>query len=401
MPARPYGVYVHFPWCTFRCPYCDFAVTTASPIPGDRYARAVVDELRRRAPGFAPLACSTLYIGGGTPSLWEPEPLARIVAEVRALGLPDRAEVTLEANPESVTAARADAWRRAGVNRLSIGVQSFDAAVLRKLGRRHGPDEAERAVRVAARALPNVSIDLIYGGRQSSPETARADAARAASLPVTHVSAYALTLEGEVLAEEVPFARLAREGKLVFPDDEAVLAQAEALRVELARAGLRRYEVSNFALPGFESRHNLLYWRSESYLGVGAGAVGCLHAAGRATAPAAGPLGAGDPGGTAPEGGALRWSNHRGVAGWLADVDAGRPPTAEEDLVDAAQSRNERLMLALRTTEGLAAALLSPAQAAEAGRLVQAGLASLGRGRLALTPRGLDVHSAVAERLFE
>jgi putative oxygen-independent coproporphyrinogen III oxidase len=386
LPARPYGVYVHFPWCTFRCPYCDFAVTTARREPGDRYARAVVEEIRRRAPGFASLACATLFLGGGTPSLWEPEGIARVVAAVRALGLPAGAEVTLEANPESVTAGRAAAWRAAGVNRLSIGVQSFDAAVLRKLGRRHGPEEAERAVREGARAIPNLSVDLIHGARRSSPDTARSDAARAASLPVTHVSAYALTLEGEVLAEEVPFARLARQGKLRFPGEDEVLAQGEALRDELTRRGLRRYEVSNFARPGFESRHNLLYWRSGSYLGVGVGAVGCLH---------------GRPPGRATPGTAVRWWNHRGVAAWYADLDAGRLPTAEEERLDAPALRNERLMLALRTAEGLEAALLSPSQRAEAGRLAAAGLATLRRGRLALTARGLDVHSAVAGRLFE
>jgi oxygen-independent coproporphyrinogen-3 oxidase len=351
-----------------------------------RYARAVAEEIRRRAPGFQGRSCATLYLGGGTPSLWEPEAIALVVGEVRALGLPPGAEVTLEANPESVTPERAAAWRRAGVSRLSVGVQSFDAAVLRKLGRRHGPEAAERAVRVAARAIPGVSVDLIYGGRRSSVATARADARRAAALPITHVSAYALTLDADVLAEDVPFARLARAGKLRFPSDEEALAQAAAVRDALAAAGLRRYEVSNFARPGFESRHNLLYWRSESYLGAGAGAVGCLHGA-------AGP----EEGGPA----AVRWSNHREVGAWLAAVESGALPTAEEDRLGPVEVRNERLMLALRTAGGIETAALSPAQSAEAGRLVRAGLAQVRRGRLALTPRGLDVHSAVAERMFE
>jgi putative oxygen-independent coproporphyrinogen III oxidase len=384
LSVRRFGVYVHFPWCTTRCPYCDFAVTTARPVPGARYARAVVEEIRRRAAAFDGRSCATLYLGGGTPSLWEPEAIARVVAEVRALGLPPGAEVTLEANPESVTPARAAAWRRAGVSRLSIGVQSFDAGVLRKLGRRHGPEAAERAVRDAAREVPNVSVDLIYGARRSSVATARSDAARAASLPVTHVSAYALTLDADVLAEDVPFARLARSGKLRFPSDEEALAQAEAVRDALEPAGLRRYEVSNFARPGFESRHNLLYWRSESYLGVGAGAVGCLHGDGGPERPVA-----------------VRWTNHREVEAWFAAVDAGALPTAEEERLGPAEVRNERIMLALRTAGGIEAATLSPAQAAEAERLVGAGLAAMRRGRLALTRRGLDVHSAVAERLFE
>jgi oxygen-independent coproporphyrinogen-3 oxidase len=389
LSIRPYGVYVHFPWCTTRCPYCDFAVTTARPVPGARYARAVVDEIGRRAPGFAGRSCETLYLGGGTPSLWEPEAIAVVVEAARALGLAPGAEVTLEANPESVTPARAAAWRRAGVNRISVGVQSFDAGVLRKLGRRHGPDAAERAVREAAREIPNVSVDLIYGARRSSVATARSDAARAAGLPIAHVSAYALTLDTDVLAEDVPFARLARSGKLRFPSDEEALAQAGAVREALEAGGLRRYEVSNFARPGLESRHNLIYWRSESYLGAGAGAVGCLHAGpGPAEGPAAAPA-------------AVRWTNHRDVGAWFAAVESGALPTAEEDRLGPAQVRNERVMLALRTAGGIEAARLNPTQAAEAERLVRAGLAEVRDGSFALTTRGLDVHSAVAERLFE
>jgi len=379
LAPRPYGVYVHFPWCTTRCPYCDFAVTTARPIPAARYARAVVEEVDLRRAAFDGLACATLYIGGGTPSLWEPVHLAEVIAAVRGLGLPPDAEVTLEANPESADSERARAWRDAGVNRVSIGAQSFDGAVLAKLGRRHGPERAERAIREVAAVIPNLSVDLLYGARRSSEETARADAERVATLPVGHVSAYALTLDADVLAEDVPFARLARGGRLRFPGEEEVLAQAEEIRRVLLSAGLRRYEISNFARPGLEARHNRLYWEAESYLGVGAGAVGCVFRAA----------------------GALRWSNHRRVPDWFAAVEAGRPPSAEEEALSPLQLRNERLMLGLRTAEGIATSTLSGRQAAEAASLAAAGLASLREGRLALTARGMEVHSAVAERLFE
>jgi len=277
VPPPPFGIYVHYPWCSFRCPYCDFAVTTDRPLPGQRYAAAVVAEMRRRAPAFSGRRCATLYLGGGTPSLWEPEAVARVVEAARALGLPRGAEVTLEANPESADARRAAAWREAGVNRVSIGVQSFDSAVLHKLGRRHGPAQAERAIREVARVIPNLSVDLIHGGRRASVDSARADAERLISLPVTHVSSYALTLDLDVLAEDVPFSRLAREGKLSFPGDDQVLAEGRAIAAVLEASGLRRYEISNFARPGLESRHSLLYWRSEDYLGAGAGAVGCAR----------------------------------------------------------------------------------------------------------------------------
>jgi oxygen-independent coproporphyrinogen-3 oxidase len=375
---RPYGVYVHFPWCERKCPYCDFAVSVDRPVPGARYARAVLAEMGLRAPAFAGLSCVSLYLGGGTPSLWEAEHVAAVVSAVRRLGLSAGAEVTLEANPESVDAPRLAAWRAAGVNRVSIGVQSFDAAVLAKLGRRHGPEAAERAVREARRAFENVSVDLIYGGRRSTVETARTDAARAARLGAAHVSAYALTLDPEVLAEEVPFARLARTGRLVFPGEVEVLAQARAVRSALRRAGLARYEISNFARPGFASVHNRLYWAGESYLGLGVGAVGCLHH--------------GD--------GAVRWTDHRTPAAWLAAVESGRLPTAAEERLGAGEVRNERLMLALRTARGLDARLLPGAKRGEVDALVGAGLASRRGVRIVLTARGLDVHSAVAERLM-
>ncbi len=378
MPLRPFGLYVHFPWCSFRCPYCDFAVTTARPLPGARYAAAVVEEIRRRAPAFAGRRCATVFLGGGTPSLWEPSAIASVVDAARRLGLPRGAEVTLEANPESADAARAAAWREAGVTRVSIGVQSFDPAVLHKLGRRHGPADAERAIREVASVVGNVSVDLIHGGRRSSVASARADALRLVSLPVTHVSSYALTLDAEVLAEDVPFARLAREGKLAFPGDDEVVAQGHAVAEVLQAAGFRRYEISNFARPGMESRHNLLYWRSEDYLGAGAGAVGCVRGAGAG----------------------MRWTNHREVGPWLAAVDAGGLPTDSEERLGPGEIANERIMLALRTTEGLDVAALGPGRQGELEALVRARLAAVRGGRIRLTAEGMDVHSAVAERLF-
>jgi coproporphyrinogen III oxidase-like Fe-S oxidoreductase len=251
--------------------------------------------------------------------------------------------------------------------------------VLAKLGRRHGPDLAERAIRDAAELVGNVSVDLIYGARRSSVATARADAVRAVAAGAVHVSAYALTLDADVLAEEVPLARLRREGRLPLPDDDDTAAQARAVEGALRRAGLRRYEISNFARPGVESVHNRLYWEGESYLGLGAGAYGCVRG----------------------DAGAVRTGNHRDVGRWRAAVDAGTLPTAEEDRIDATAERNERLMLALRTRRGADAGTLSPAQAREADALVRHRLAARRAGRLVLTRRGMEVHSAIAERLFE
>jgi oxygen-independent coproporphyrinogen-3 oxidase len=377
---RPFGVYVHFPWCTHRCPYCDFAVTTEPQPGGRRYTRAILAELALRAPAFDGLAARSLYLGGGTPSLWDPDEVAEVLGAIRArVRLPAGAEVTIEANPESCDRARLAAWRAAGVNRVSVGAQSFDPGVLAKLGRRHGPEDTLRAIREAAELVGNASVDLIYGARRSTVEIARADAERAAAAGAAHVSAYALTLDPDVLAEEVPLARMRRQGRLPLPDEEETRAQGEAIRKTLRRAGLRRYEISNFARPGRESVHNRLYWAGESYLGLGAGAWGCLRGEGRSA----------------------RYGNLRDARAYLDAALAGRPPTAEEDDIPAEADRNERLMLALRTREGAPLDALSPRQAREASEAVRRRLAVRRAGRLVLTSRGLDLHSAFSERLFE
>jgi oxygen-independent coproporphyrinogen-3 oxidase len=376
----PLGLYVHFPYCAVRCPYCDFAVATDRTIPQERYTRAVLQELALRAAGLAGREARSLYLGGGTPSLWDPEQVARVVAAVRATtGLPPTAEVTLEANPESSDRGRLAAFRDAGVNRFSVGVQSFDAGVLAKLGRRHGPDAAERAIRAAATVTENVSVDLIYGARRSSLASARADADRLASLPVAHVSAYALTLDPDVLAVDVPLARLRREGRLPLPSDEDVLAQARLIRDVLRRAGLVRYEISNFARPGFASVHNQIYWASQSYLGLGVGAYGCLHDPAQARA--------------------SRWGNHRTPATYLAAVEAGTLPSAEEETLGPRELLEERILLALRTRRGLPLSEVPPETRAEVEQLVRSRLAARLGDRLVLTSRGLDVHTAIAERL--
>ena len=379
---RPFGVYVHFPYCTHRCPYCDFAVTTERPPGGGRYARTILAELRLRAPEFEGLALRSIYLGGGTPSLWGADEIGEVIAAIRsrfATGAARELEITLEVNPESSDRERLRAWRAAGVNRISVGVQSFDRGVLAKLGRRHGPDEAERAVREAAEVVGNTSVDLIHAARRSTPGTAAADAARAAAAGAVHVSDYALTVDAEALAEEVPFVRMAREGRLPLPSDEESAAQGRALRAALRRAGLRRYEISNHARPGRESVHNRLYWECESYLGLGAGAWGCRRA----------------------DAGSLRYGNLRSAGAYLAAVDAGRLPTAEEDRIDPRAERNERVMLALRTAAGAAFAWLPPAAGREVDALVARRLAVVRSGRLVLTSRGMDLHSAVAGRLLE
>jgi len=385
-PAEPFGVYVHFPYCLSKCPYCDFASVAAAPVPHARYADAVLAELRLRALEFPSRPATSVYLGGGTPSLWDPREVARVLAALQeAFPLAAEAEVTIEANPGASDEARFAAYREAGANRISVGGQSFQPAVLAALGRVHREDEIGRAVGAARRAgFGNVSVDLIYGAPGHSPASVRDDARRALDLATEHVSAYALTLEH--LAVEVPMARARAAGHVEVPGDDAQAEMGAAVRDELVRGGLRRYEISNFARPGRESRHNLLYWRGFGYIGLGTGASGFVRDAdGR---------------------GGHRYSNRRDPPGWTDDLEAGRLPEREREHVGPDEIFLERLFTGLRLTEGAEVAALAGISPMRTEALLQrlppladGGLAVLDAGRLRLTHRGMELHTAVCARL--
>jgi len=310
LSAARLGLYVHFPYCLSKCPYCDFASTVAKEIPEERYAKAILAELELRLERFPQLAGRSLesvFFGGGTPSLWDPGRVERVLRGITShLPLADRAEVTLEANPGAADASRFEGFRAAGINRLSIGVQSFQARTLAALGRAHDGSAAESAFRAARKAkFANVSMDFIYGVHGQELDEVRRDAERAATLEPEHLSAYALTLEREALAEEVPLARQLARGEVTLPSDDQTLEMGHAIGEIYAAHGLARYETSNYARPGFHSRHNALYWTGGEYLALGAGATGYLH------------------GGA----GGVRYSNHRSAERYLAEVEADRAPS--------------------------------------------------------------------------
>ncbi|TMA31231.1 MAG: radical SAM family heme chaperone HemW, partial [Deltaproteobacteria bacterium] len=269
-----FGVYIHFPYCLSKCPYCDFASRAETVIPQQRYTEAVLRELDARAREFAGREAVSIYFGGGTPSLWDPPLFARVLRAVRSLwSVRADAEITLEANPGTTDEDRFAAFREAGANRISIGVQSFAPAQLISLGRKHSPHDAVRAFETARKAgFANVSLDLIHGAEKQTRELAARDAASAVALGPEHISCYALTLVG--LAEEVPMAKAVQRGELTLPDDESSAEMGEAVRAELERGGYARYEISNYARPGFESVHNTLYWRGGEYAAAGCGACG-------------------------------------------------------------------------------------------------------------------------------
>jgi oxygen-independent coproporphyrinogen-3 oxidase len=326
-PGDPVGVYVHFPFCSVRCPYCDFAVDTRGDIPHDTYADAVTAEIHARAPWFAgagPLV--SVYFGGGTPGLWRAEALARVLGAARtAFRAVDAGalEVTVEVNPGEVDATHLAALRAAGVNRLSIGVQALTDRSLVVLGRNHDAAAGPACVRAAREAgFDNVSIDLMLGTPGQTFDDWHRDLDAAIALEPEHVSAYALTIE-----RGTAFGALDRAGRLPRPDDDLVARELAHTVDTLTAAGLARYEVSSYARAGRRSRHNQLYWALAPTLGAGASAASFR------------PL---------SDGTAWRFSNPRNTDVYLR---AATPRHVERRT--AADLENEAVWLGLRTVDGI------------------------------------------------
>ena len=383
LSAARFGVYVHFPWCLSKCPYCDFASTTAKVVPEDRYTQALLRELAVRAQGMKGQQVDSIFFGGGTPSLWRAELVSQVLdALAHKLSLAPHVEVTLEANPGASDAGRFSEYRSAGVNRLSIGIQSFQPATLKALGREHDGPLAIAAFDKARKAgFDNLSLDFIYGVHGQAPMQALLDAKQAAALQPEHLSAYALTLDKEALAEEVPLARQLARGELVLPPDEEVTGMQRAVEETYANAGLARYEVSNYARKGRHSRHNALYWTGGEYLALGVGATGRL--------------------------GHRRYSNQRSADKYLVEVEEKGVPSAQEEALDDPTLFRERLAMGLRLTNGVDLEALCRAygedcapRRAQVELLTKHGLLKHQDGRVQLTPAGFDVHSAVCARLM-
>lgn len=331
------GVYFHVPFCQRICPYCDFPVVAARRLAPGSEARLVAGleaELAARRPAFAERGLASVYLGGGTPSLLEPGSVARLVEAAHEAFVPQgRVEVTLEVNPSTVERARLPAFREAGVNRLSVGVQSFDDATLRRLGRAHRAGEAHATLEAARGAgFEDVSIDLIFGAPGQTPSVLARDLDATLAFAPEHVSAYALSVE-----EGTPYARAVARGRLRPADPDACAAMMEEVRARLAAGGLPAYELSSYARPGREAVHNRRYWARRPVLGLGMGAWSL-------DPPALG----------APFG--VRRGNERSLEAWLARMERtpARPPLAE--VLDAATARGEAAFLALRTAAGLRAA---------------------------------------------
>jgi len=327
------GVYLHVPFCERVCPYCDFPVVAArrlDPALERRTVDALARELRARAPDFAGRRLASVYFGGGTPSLLAPESVAGLLAAVRGAFPGEPAEVTLEVNPSTTERARLPGFRAAGVDRVSVGVQSFDDTVLRRLGRAHRAEEARRTLRACRDAgFRAVSLDLIVAAPGQTPEGLDRDLAETVAFAPEHVSAYDLTLE-----PGTPFAEAARRGRLALPDEDEAARRLERVARALAAAGYRAYEISSHARPGHEAVHNRRYWERRPVLGLGMGAV------------TSEPPGPGRPFGA-------RRANPRSLDAWLAGVEGGSGEGAAREVLSAAEARGEAVFLALRTRRGL------------------------------------------------
>jgi putative oxygen-independent coproporphyrinogen III oxidase len=323
-----FGVYIHWPFCLSKCPYCDFnSHVRHSGIDEARFVRAFTAEIAAIAARVPGRTVSTIFIGGGTPSLMQPATVAAVLdAVARHWRIAPGAEVTLEANPTSVEATRFRGYRAAGVNRVSLGVQALDDGALAELGRLHSAREALDAVAVARGVFERYSFDLIYARPRQTPRDWASELRRALAEAGEHLSLYQLTIE-----QETPFAALHAAGKLKTPDENVARALYDTTQEVCAAHGLPAYEVSNHARSGGECRHNLIYWRAHEYAGVGPGAHGRVDIAGERHA-------------TATE---------KRPEAWLTQVEARGHGLTTDDLLTRQEIADEFLLMGLRLAEGI------------------------------------------------
>lgn len=378
--AAPLALYIHWPFCKSKCPYCDFNSHVREQIDEARWRAALVAELDHWAPALRGRELVSIFFGGGTPSLMAPATAAALIERAAEhWSLAPGLEITLEANPTSVEAARFAELRAAGVNRVSLGVQALDDAALKFLGRGHNAGEARAAVALAARLFPRFSFDLIYTRPGQTLAAWRHELDAALAMAGDHLSLYQLTIE-----PGTAFATTFARGDFSLPDEDMQGALYEATQERLAAAGLAAYEISNHARPGDECRHNLVYWRYQDYLGIGPGAHGRLTL---------------DSENGGSEKRALK--NRRAPETWLGAVERDGHAVEESLVLAANERREEMLMMGLRLREGVARAAFR----AEAGREIEAALdpARLGRltesGFLVLDDAGLRATAAGRQRL--
>jgi putative oxygen-independent coproporphyrinogen III oxidase len=359
------ALYVHWPFCLAKCPYCDFNSHVRGRIDQARFARALRRELATEAARLGRRRLTSVFFGGGTPSLMDPSTVGALLDDAaRSFDVADNLEITLEANPTSIEAGRLAGFRAAGVNRVSIGIQSLDETALRTLGRQHSAQEAVAALALARRLFPRVSFDLIYARPGQDASAWRAELRAALAIAADHLSLYQLTIE-----PATPFEALHRQGKIVLPDEDTAAALYDATEEECARAGLLAYEISNYARPGEESRHNLAYWRYLDYAGIGPGAHG------RVTI-----------------GGSLHATRrHRAPEPWAERVEQNGDGLTADEPVPPGERAREALLMGLRLTEGVELARFEARTSRTLAQSVDPEIMAqcIAEGYLTLTPQRL------------
>lgn len=372
---NPLAIYVHVPFCKRKCAYCDFASYAGCEGQIDSYFKALGEEIDAWADELRAYQARSIFFGGGTPSLVPAERIAAVMEKLRScMEFAPDIEITLEANPGTVDMEKLRAYRAAGINRLSFGVQSFDGELLKNLDRIHTPDEAKEAVHMAREAgFENISIDLMYALPGQTMAQWAKTLETAVALPLTHISAYSLIVE-----EGTRMARWVEEGKACIPDDDLVNEMQRMAVVKLAKAGFERYEISNFARPGCESRHNYTYWTGGEYLGLGSAAHSLMNN--------------------------LRFGNPPELERYIAgERMLNREERTRED------RREEMLMLSTRTTRGLDlnewqqlfTDRLEQSKAREIEKLKNYGLVEIENGFLKLTTMGLELQDSVVLELMD
>ncbi len=375
-----FGVYVHWPFCLSKCPYCDFnSHVRHAAIDEERFARAFAAEIAATAERVPGRIVSTIFFGGGTPSLMQPATIAAVLDSIsQHWHVAADAEITLEANPTSVEAARFRGYRLAGVNRVSLGVQALDDRALGALGRLHTAREALDAVAIARGVFERYSFDLIYARPQQTPAQWAEELKLALAEAAEHLSLYQLTIE-----QETPFATLHAAGKLITPDEDTARALYDTTQAVCAAHGLRAYEISNHARPGSECRHNLVYWRAQEYAGVGPGAHGRLDIDGARHA-------------TATE---------KRPEAWLQRVERDGHGLITDDVLTREEMADEFLLMGLRLAEGIdpgryTTLMNRPLDPARIAALREHGLVeTTDQGRLRVSMPGFPVLDAVVADL--
>ncbi len=330
--AEPFGVYVHWPFCLSKCPYCDFNSHVSAKVDHARWRAAFIEELKYFKALAPERTVSSIFFGGGTPSLMEPETVDAVISEIRRLWpWTNQVEITLEANPTSVEAGKFAAFREAGVNRVSLGIQALNDKDLKFLGRTHDAAEARRAIGIARDNFERMSFDLIYARPGQTVPGWRAELNEALELAVDHISLYQLTIE-----PETPFFARHAKGEIKLPKDDSQAALYEVTQEALEQAGMPAYEISNHARSGDESRHNLVYWRYHDYAGIGPGAHSRIR--------------------TSDSGGQIvtkAIQTVRAPAIWLDRVGKRGHGISEEEAVGRAGRLTEMLMMGLRLRDGV------------------------------------------------